>query len=94
MNSRLTRRGVLHSASALAALGALGSQPSSAASSSIDFKNPKDNVRAFAKLAGSVEPQTVHYFYSGTIFDMTPEDSQPLFDQYKSAMAGRPIWDR
>jgi len=79
MNNRLTRRSILHSASALAALGTLSAGQSNAASRAIDFKDPEDNVRAFAKLAGSIKAETVHFFYSGTIFGMTPEESQPLF---------------
>ena len=78
---QLTRRTILHSATALAGFGILSSkQGHTQLSSSIDLQNPEDNVVAFAKLAGSLKPEAVHYFYSGTIYGMTPEESHALFD--------------
>jgi hypothetical protein len=86
MKNSVSRRKLLHGATAIAGLGLLGSTNSrSATTDSIDFGDPADNVRAFAKLAGSVNPGAVHYFYSGTIFGMTPEESQALF-RYSGVM--------
>ena len=92
---QLTRRTILHSATALAGFGILSSkQGHTQLSSSIDLQNPEDNVVAFAKLAGSLKPESVHYFYSGTIYGMTPEESHALFD-YSGVMkfVWKPIGD-
>jgi hypothetical protein len=86
MKNSFSRRTLLHGATALTGLGLLGPANSrSATTDSIDFGNPADNVRTFAKLAGSVNSEAVHYFYSGTIFGMTPVESQPLF-RYSGVM--------
>ena len=65
---KLSRRTILHSATARAVFGVLNSQQSQTVlTSSIDLENPKDNVIPIAKLAGSLNPEAVHYYYSGTI---------------------------
>ena len=78
---KLSRRTILHSASAIAGFGLLSSQQiQTQLTSSINLENPEDNVIAFAKLAGSLKPEAVHYFYSGTIYGMTPDKSDALFN--------------
>ena len=73
---KLSRRTILHSATAIAGFGLLSSKQSQTQLTSfIDLENPEDKVIAFAKLAGSLKPEAVHYFYSGTIYGMTPDES-------------------
>ena len=79
MAQNLSRRAVFRGAGALAGTAAVGGASSTAAATTpIDFSDPVQCVRAFAKLAGSVEAATVHYWYKGTIYGMTPEESRPL----------------
>ena len=92
---KLSRRTILHTTTAIAGFGILNSkQGQTQLTSSIDLQNPEDNVIAFSKLAGSLKPEAVHYFYSGTIYGMTPEESDALFN-YSGVMkfVWKPIGD-
>jgi len=46
-----------------------------------DLSNPKSSLRTYAKLVGSTAAETVHYWYTGTIYGVVPgEISQPVLD--------------
>jgi hypothetical protein len=84
MITQFSRRNLISSAAAAGGLaaslaaGGLGSRRA-AATTSLDFSNAEEGLRAYAKLVGSTEAATVHYWYAGTIYGVLPgEDSQPV----------------
>ena len=84
MNSMMDRRTLLRGLGALSLAGAAGglnadtNVDSSDNLSSIDFSDDVENLRAYAKLAGTTEDGMVHYWYSGTIFGFTPDKILPM----------------
>ena len=84
MNGKLDRRSLLIGAGA-ATVATAASAVSSGNTDKvekpfkpIDFANDEENVRAYAKLAGTIEDGLVHYWYRGTIFGVTPDDTKAM----------------
>ena len=83
MDKKLDRRSLLIGASVatVATAAVFNPKPVLAAAKSrdpLDFSNDRDNVRAYAKLAGTVEDGQVHYWYRGTIFGVTPDATKTM----------------
>jgi len=84
MSGKLGRRSLLIGAGAAAVATATSAVSSGAtqeerkAVAPFDFANDEDNVRAYAKLAGRVDDGLVHYWYRGTIFGVTPDDTKAM----------------
>ena len=84
MDKKLDKRSLLIGAGAATvatAAAAFSPEPVLAADKPrepLDFSNDRDNVRAYAKLAGTVEDGQVHYWYRGTIFGVTPDATKAM----------------
>ena len=84
MNKKIDRRSVLLGAGVATVASAatvMSPRPYHAAEKprrAIDFANDMDNVRAYAKLAGTLADDTVHYWYRGTIYGATPDDTKTM----------------
>ena len=82
MNSKMDRRALLQGLGALSLASTAGGlhakSDSTKNGSAIDFSDDVENLRAYAKLAGTVEDGMVHYWYSGTIYGFTPEKTAAM----------------
>ena len=84
MNKKIDRRSVLLGAgvaTVATAATVMSPRPYQAAEKPrhpINFADDMDNVRAYAKLAGTLADDTVHYWYRGTIFGATPDDTKAM----------------
>jgi hypothetical protein len=79
MSKNLSRRCLLGGMGVLAGASAVGVSSNQArAANPIDFSDPVDNLKASVKLLGTLGRGNVHYWYSGQIFGVTPDDSVPL----------------
>ena len=82
MDSTIDRRTLLQGLGALSLASATGGLHAKSGSTNnepaIDFSDDVENLRAYAKLAGTVEDGMVHYWYSGTIYGFTPEKTAAM----------------
>ncbi|MDG2288286.1 MAG: DUF1838 family protein [Woeseiaceae bacterium] len=83
MAGKIDRRTLLSGMGAATATGALGvglnpSTAKAASRTTIDFSSDAENVKAYAKLGGTIEDGSVYYWYSGTIYGVTKEATKPL----------------
>jgi len=82
MDSTIDRRTLLQGLGALSLASATGRLHAKSGSTNngpaIDFSDDVENLRAYAKLAGTVEDGMVHYWYSGTIYGFTPEKTAAM----------------
>ena len=83
MAGRIDRRSLLRGMGAATTAGALGSVlgPAKARAASrtpIDFSNDVENLRAYAKLAGTLKDGSVYYWYGGTIFGATKDATKAM----------------
>ncbi len=90
MQTKLTRRHLLGGIGAVAG-GAVVGNSTGAATQPLDFAKPADNLTAQVKLLGTLDGGAVHYWYSGTIFGITPDDSVPLVG-YAGLVKG--VWSK
>ena len=82
MTAKMDRRALLQGAGALTAAtaaGALSANPANSGSRvAIDFSDDMESVRAYAKLAGTLEDGMVHYWYKGIIYGVTHDASKAM----------------
>ena len=79
MKNDFTRRNLIGGMGAVAGAAAFGVPDQQAqASASIDFSDPVANLETYIKLLGNLDGGSVHISYSGTIYGVMPDDSQPL----------------
>ena len=82
MTVKMDRRTLLHGVGVLTAAtatGALSANPANSGSRvAIDFSNDMESVRAYAKLAGTLEDGMVHYWYQGIIYGVTHDATKAM----------------
>ena len=80
ISAMIDRRTLLQGAGALAAAGGAlaASQANSAPRVAIDFSNELESVRAYAKLAGTLEDGMVHYWYKGIVYGATHDETHAM----------------
>ncbi|MDG2241876.1 MAG: DUF1838 family protein [Rhodospirillaceae bacterium] len=77
MIDQLNRRALVSGAGAMVGFSLFGSD--ALATTRINLSDEQEALRAYAKLVGSTERATVHYWYAGTIYGVLPgEGSLPI----------------